>query len=147
MKNDFHVMGPGPSSRYLDRIARYSREAKPANSCPEVEFRPSGTPELDWVIGHTGLPVGRTIELFGAESTGKTTLALRALVAQQNLERRSAYFETERKFDPRYAEYLGLDLSKVKVFFPTSIEDCLYNVIDEVARHRPPLVVIDSLGG
>lgn len=84
----------------------------------------TGIPELDTILG-SGLPKGRIIEIFGPESSGKTTLALHAIAQAQQAGGTAAFIDTEHALDPDYAKALGVDIDKLLVSQPDSGEMAL----------------------
>ena len=81
-----------------------------SNSSHEEGVIPTGSVVLDLALGIGGLPRGRIIEIFGAESAGKTTLALSAVAQAQKLGGTAAYIDVEHALDPSYSQKIGIDL-------------------------------------
>jgi recombination protein RecA len=86
---------------------------------------PTGSLALDRALGIGGLPVGRIVEVFGPESSGKTTLCYHAIAAVQATGRYAAFIDTEHAMDPAYAALCGVDLEKLVFSQPDSGEDAL----------------------
>ena len=79
----------------------------------DVDVIPTGSLLLDEVLGVGGYPKGRIIEIYGPESSGKTTLALEAVAQAQIKGGRAAYVDAEHSIDPAYAEKLGVDINEL----------------------------------
>ena len=110
----------------------------------EVERIPSGSVKLDKILGG-GYPVGRVIEIYGPESSGKTTMALQAIAACQQQDKICAYIDVENAMNPSYAEKLGVNLDELFFSQPNSGEDAL-NITDELVKSgNVDLIVVDSV--
>jgi recombination protein RecA len=106
---------------------------------------PSGSLALDEALGVGGLPRGRIIEVFGPESSGKTTLLLHAIAQAQALGGISAFIDAEHAFDLRYARGIGVDIGKLLVSQPDCGEQAL-EIAEVLTRSGAvDLVVIDSV--
>lgn len=92
-----------------------------------VETFPSGCLTLDFALGG-GLPRGRIVEIFGPESSGKTTLALHAIAEVQKLGGNAMLVDAEHAFDPTYSKALGVDIENLIVCQPDSGEMALENL-------------------
>jgi len=114
-------------------------------STEKIPVVPFGIPSLDRALGVGGLPEGKIIELFGQESSGKSTLALIATGCAQRLGRIAAYVDAEHALDPGYATKLGVDLSTLLVSQPSSGEEALEVVEMLVSQGNAGMVVIDSV--
>ena len=90
-----------------------------------VDVIPSGSLLLDQAIGIGGYPKGRIIEIFGPESSGKTTLALHAVSEAQKKGGRAAYVDAEHAIDPEYAQHLGVNIDELILSQPDSGEQAL----------------------
>ena len=106
---------------------------------------PTGSIVLDLALGIGGLPRGRIIEIFGAESAGKTTLALSAVAQTQKLGGTAAYIDVEHALDPSYSQKIGIDLDKLLVSQPDSAEQALEITEYLVKSGNVDLVVVDSV--
>jgi recombination protein RecA len=106
---------------------------------------PTGSLALDEALGSGGYPRGRIVEIYGPESSGKTTLTLHAIAEAQRAGGVAAFIDAEHAFDLRYARSIGIDLSKLLVSQPDSGEQALE--IADVLTHSGAvdLVVIDSV--
>ncbi len=110
----------------------------------QVETISSGALTLDLALGG-GLPKGRVIEIYGPESSGKTTVALHAIAEIQRHEGVAAFVDAEHALDPTYAAALGVDISNLLVSQPDSGEMAL-EIVDQLVRSSAvDLVVIDSV--
>ena len=110
----------------------------------KVSTFPSGAMTLDIALGG-GMPRGRIVEIYGPESSGKTTLALHAMAELQKLGGTVALIDAEHAFDPEYSERLGLDVDEVVVCQPETGEMAL-EVVDTLVRSSAvDLVVVDSV--
>lgn len=109
-----------------------------------VETIPSGALTLDLALGG-GIPRGRVIEIYGPESSGKTTLALHAIAEVQKGGGIAAFVDAEHALDPTYSEALGVDISNLLVSQPDTGEMAL-EVVDQLVRSAAiELVVVDSV--
>ena len=109
-----------------------------------VETISSGALTLDLALGG-GLPKGRVIEIYGPESSGKTTLALHALAEVQRNGGVAAFVDAEHALDPTYAAALGVDIANLLVSQPDTGESAL-EIVDQLVRSAAvDIVVIDSV--
>ncbi|MAU56153.1 MAG: recombinase RecA [Dehalococcoidia bacterium] len=106
---------------------------------------PTGSIVLDLALGVGGLPRGRIVEIFGAESAGKTTLALSIVTQAQKLGGTAAYIDVEHAIDPAYSKNIGIDLEKLLISQPDSAEQALEITEYLVRSGTIDLVVIDSV--
>ncbi len=110
----------------------------------QVETISTGALTLDIVLGG-GLPKGRVIEIYGPESSGKTTLALHAIAEIQKEGGTAAFVDAEHALDPHYAQALGVDIENLLVSQPDSGEMAL-EIVDQLVRSAAiDLVVVDSV--
>ena len=109
------------------------------------EIIPSGFLSVDAAAQIGGLPRGHMVELFGPESTGKSTLALQAVAAAQRAGCQAVYVDAERSFDAAYAARLGVDLSSLLFIQPENGEQAFRILLKLVQSGTVDLVVIDSL--
>ncbi|MBP3713549.1 MAG: recombinase RecA [Bacilli bacterium] len=106
---------------------------------------PSGSLLLDNALGVGGYPKGRIIEIFGPESSGKTTLALQAIAETQKLGGRAAFIDAEHAIDPVYAKALGVDIDNLILSQPDYGEQAL-EIVDMLAASGAfDLIVVDSV--
>ncbi|MDO4228415.1 MAG: recombinase RecA [Capnocytophaga sp.] len=111
----------------------------------EIETFSTGSVGLDVALGVGGYPKGRVIEIFGPESSGKTTLTLHAIAEVQKAGGRAAFIDAEHAFDRIYAHKLGVDINKLLVSQPDHGEQAL-EVADALIRSNAvDLIVIDSV--
>ncbi len=110
-----------------------------------IETIPSGSLSLDIALGVGGYPRGRVIEIYGPESSGKTTLTLHALAQAQKLGGIVAFIDVEHALDPAYAQNLGVDVSKLVISQPDSGEQALEIVDTLVRSNAVDMVVVDSV--
>src|SRR5262249_12592007 len=96
-----------------------------AGSAAHVQGISSGGPSLDIALGGRGLPRGRIIEIFGPESSGKTTVALHAVANAQRQGGVAAFIDAEHALDPAWAKRVGVDLESLLVSQPSSAEEAL----------------------
>jgi len=112
---------------------------------PPVEVIPTGSIALDIALGIGGLPRGRIIEIYGPESSGKTTLTLHAIANAQRAGGIAAFIDAEHALDPEYAQKLGVDIDQLLVSQPDTGEQAL-EIADMLIRSGSvDLVVIDSV--
>lgn len=112
----------------------------------DIDFISSGSIGLDLALGG-GYPKGRIVEIFGAESSGKTTLALHAITEAQNSGMMAVYIDLENALDPFYAQNIGVTLSKDRWLFsqPSSGEDT-FTIIDKLLDSKEVgVIVVDSV--
>jgi len=106
---------------------------------------PTGSIGLDWALGIGGMPRGRIIEIFGPESSGKTTLALHVVAEAQKKGGVCAYIDAEHAMDPDYAKKLGVVLDDLLISQPDTGEQAL-DIVDSLIRtNKMDVVVIDSV--
>lgn len=110
-----------------------------------IEVIPSGSLALDLALGVGGYPRGRIVEIYGPESSGKTTLTLHAIAEAQKKGLSCAFIDAEHAFDPSYAKNLGIDLEELIISQPDNGEAAL-EIADTLVRSGAvDLVVIDSV--
>jgi len=110
-----------------------------------VESIPTGSLALDLALGVGGLPKGRITEIYGAESSGKTTVALQVVAQAQKLGGIAAYVDAEHAVDPVYAKNLGVDIENLLISQPSTGEEAL-EVMDALIRSNAvAIVVLDSV--
>jgi recombination protein RecA len=111
----------------------------------EIEVIPSGSLSLDLALGIGGLPRGRIIEIYGPESSGKTTLALHAIAEAQKRGGTCAFIDAEHALDPGYARKLGVDVDNLLISQPDAGEQAL-EICDTLVRSGAiDVLVIDSV--
>lgn len=111
----------------------------------DVESISTGCLSIDLALGAGGLPRGRIIELYGPESSGKTTLALHAVASAQKMGGTAAFIDAEHALDPEYAKKIGVDLKDLLISQPESGEQALDIVETLVRSNGIDLIVIDSV--
>lgn len=111
----------------------------------DIETIPTGSISLDYALGIGGIPRGRIVEIFGSESSGKTTLALSIIAEAQKKDILCAFVDAEHSLDPDYARNIGVDLSKMYISQPNSGEQALDIVEGFVKSKEIGLIVIDSV--
>jgi recombination protein RecA len=115
------------------------------NVVEEVAVIPSGSLTLDIALGVGGYPKGRVVEIYGPESSGKTTLALHAIAEAQKAGGIAAFIDAEHAFDSYYAQKLGIDIENLLISQPDSGEQAL-EIADSLIRSGAiDIVVIDSV--
>lgn len=111
----------------------------------KVPVIPSGSIALDQALGIGGYPKGRVIEIFGPESSGKTTLAIHAIAEAQKAGGIAAFIDAEHAFDSTYAQKLGVDIDELLISQPDNGEQAL-EIADNLIRSSAiDIVVIDSV--
>lgn len=110
-----------------------------------VEVIPSGSILLDEALGVGGYPKGRIIEIFGPESSGKTTLALHAVAESQKMGGIAAFIDAEHALDPQYAKALGVNIDDLWVSQPDAGEQALEIAESLVRSGAVDIIVIDSV--
>ena len=111
----------------------------------EVEAISTGALSLDMALGIGGLPRGRIIEIFGPESSGKTTLALHVIAEAQKLGGEAAFIDAEHALDPVYAKRLGVNIDELIVSQPDTGEQALEITESLVRSGALDVVVVDSV--
>lgn len=115
------------------------------DSVLNVEAIPTGSLSLDIALGIGGLPRGRIVEIYGPESSGKTTLALHAVAEAQKLGGEAVFIDVEHALDPVYASALGVDIDTLLVSQPDTGEQALDIAEALVRSGAVDIVVIDSV--
>ncbi len=116
-----------------------------SDSHMEIEAVPSGSLTLDIALGVGGFPKGRIIEVYGPESSGKTTIALQAVAEVQKRGGRAAFIDAEHALDPVYARNLGVNLEELLLSQPDTGEQALEICEALVRSNAVSIVVIDSV--
>ena len=115
------------------------------NSSLNVEAISTGSISLDNATGIGGLPRGRIVEIFGPESSGKTTLALQVIAEAQKMGGEAAFIDAEHALDPEYAQNLGVDVSSLLVSQPDNGEQAL-EIAEALARSGAlDVIIVDSV--
>jgi recombination protein RecA len=114
---------------------------------PKVDINaiPTGSIGVDWALGIGGIPRGRIIEIFGPESSGKTTLSLHAIAEAQKKGGICAFIDAEHALDPEYAKKIGVDIASLLVSQPDTGEQALEIVESLVRSGKIDIIVIDSV--
>ncbi len=115
------------------------------NTHMKVEIIPTGSIALDAALGIGGIPRGRITEIYGAEASGKTTLALHILASAQKLGGEVAFIDAEHALDPIYSEKLGVDIDALLVSQPSNGEQALEITEMLVRSNAIDVIVIDSV--
>ncbi len=111
----------------------------------EVDVIPSGSLSLDIALGVNGYPKGRIIEIYGPESSGKTTLALHAIAECQKKGGIAAFIDAEHAFDQTYAAALGIDVKNLLISQPDNGEQALEIADNLIRSGAVDIIVIDSV--
>lgn len=115
------------------------------NRTMDVETISTGSLSLDIALGAGGLPTGRIVEIYGPESSGKTTLTLELIAAAQKVGKTCAFVDAEHALDPIYAQKLGVDINQLLVSQPDTGEQAL-EIVDSLARSGAiDVLVVDSV--
>ena len=110
-----------------------------------VSVVPTGCIALDYALGVGGIPRGRIIEIYGPESSGKTTIALHVIAQSQKLGGTAAFIDAEHALDPYYAQALGVQINDLYIAQPDSGEQAL-NITETLVRSNSiDLIVVDSV--
>lgn len=111
----------------------------------DVDVISSGSIALDYILGVGGYPKGRVIEIYGPESSGKTTFALHAIAEVQKKDGKAAFIDAEHAIDPLYAQKLGVDIDELILSQPDSGEQAL-EITEMLAKSGAiDLIVVDSV--
>ena len=111
----------------------------------DVEVIPSGSLAIDYILGVGGFPKGRIIEIYGPESSGKTTVALHAIASCQKMGGRAAFIDAEHAIDPKYAKALGVDVDNLLLSQPDSGEQALEIAEVLIRSGAIDMIVVDSV--
>lgn len=115
------------------------------NRTMDIETISTGSLTLDIALGAGGLPMGRVVEIYGPESSGKTTLTLEVIAAAQKLGKTCAFVDAEHALDPIYAEKLGVDIDTLLVSQPDTGEQAL-EICDMLTRSGAvDVIIVDSV--
>ncbi|MEL6951756.1 MAG: recombinase RecA [Pseudomonadota bacterium] len=115
------------------------------NALPDIEATSTGSLGLDIALGIGGLPKGRVVEIYGPESSGKTTLTLHVVAEEQKKGGVCAFVDAEHALDPQYAKKLGVDLDELLISQPDTGEQAL-EITDTLVRSGAVnLVIVDSV--
>ncbi|MBQ8133242.1 MAG: recombinase RecA [Clostridia bacterium] len=115
------------------------------NAAMQVDAIPTGSLSLDMALGIGGLPKGRIVEIYGPESSGKTTLALHCIAEAQKKGGYAAFIDVEHALDPIYAKALGVDIDSLLVSQPDTGEDALEIAEALVRSGAIDIIVVDSV--
>ena len=115
------------------------------NAAMQVDAIPTGSLSLDMALGIGGLPKGRIVEIYGPESSGKTTLALHCIAEAQKKGGYAAFIDVEHALDPVYAKALGVDIDQLLVSQPDTGEDALEITEALVRSGAIDIIVVDSV--
>src|SRR6187401_189700 len=110
-----------------------------------IDAIPTGSISIDFALGVGGVPRGRVVEIFGPESSGKTTLALQVIAEAQKLGGMAAFVDAEHALDAQYAKKLGVDLDNLLVSQPDNGEQALEIVEVLIRSNAVDVVVVDSV--
>jgi recombination protein RecA len=111
----------------------------------EISVIPTGALSLDAALGIGGLPRGRVVEIYGPESSGKTTLALHVIAEAQNLGGIAAFIDAEHALDPIYARKLGVNIDELLISQPDTGEQALEIAETLVRSNAVDVIVVDSV--
>jgi len=111
----------------------------------DVDVVPTGSIAMDLALGVGGMPRGRIIEIYGAESSGKTTLSLHVIAEAQKKGGACAFVDAEHAMDPDYAKRLGVDVDDLLISQPDSGEQALQIVETLVKSEKIAVIVVDSV--
>ena len=116
-----------------------------ASAKMNIEVIPTGALSLDIALGVGGIPRGRVIEIYGPESSGKTTVALHMIAEAQKMGGYAAFIDAEHALDPEYARHLGVDIDDLLISQPDNGEQAL-EIADALVRSGAiDIIVIDSV--
>ena len=115
------------------------------NKAMQVEVIPTGCLSMDIALGIGGVPRGRVVEIYGSESSGKTTLAQHIICEVQKMGGTAAFVDAEHALDPEYAKKIGVNINDLLVSQPDSGEQALDIVETLVRSNSIDVVVIDSV--
>ena len=116
-----------------------------AGVCGRIAGIPTGSLSLDMALGGQGIPSGRIVEIFGPESSGKTTLALHVVAQSQRNGGIAAFIDAEHALDPSWAKKLGVELETLLVSQPSSGEEAMHIAEMLIKSNAVDVIVIDSV--
>ena len=116
-----------------------------AGSAIRIDGIPTGSLSLDIALGGQGLPKGRIVELYGPESSGKTTLALHVVASAQKSGGIAAFIDAEHALDPTWAKKLGVDLETLLVSQPSNGEEAMHITEMLIKSNAVDVIVVDSV--
>ncbi len=111
----------------------------------DVEVIPTGSLSLDLALGVGGIPRGRIIEIFGPESSGKTTLALHIIASAQKKGGKAAFIDAEHALDPEYAKRIGVEIKELFISQPDNGEEAMAIMENLVRSGSLDVIVVDSV--
>ena len=111
----------------------------------EVESIPTGSLSLDLALGVGGIPKGRIVEIYGPESSGKTTLASHMIAEVQKQGGMAAFIDAEHAFDPEYGKHLGINVDELLISQPDTGEQALEIAETLVRSNGIDVIVVDSV--
>lgn len=111
----------------------------------DVEVIPTGSLSLDLALGVGGIPRGRIIEIFGPESSGKTTLALHIIASAQKRGGKAAFIDAEHALDPEYAKRIGVEIKELFISQPDNGEEAMAIMENLVRSGSLDVIVVDSV--
>ena len=147
------IANPDEKNKALDTAISQIKKAKGAGSIMRlgdnvnmnVQAIPTGSLTLDLALGIGGVPRGRIVEIYGPESSGKTTVALHIIAETQKMGGEAAFIDAEHALDPLYAKALGVNINDLLVSQPDCGEDAL-EITDALVRSGAiDVVVVDSV--
>ena len=115
------------------------------NQSMNVKTIPTGAINIDIALGVGGIPKGRIIEIYGNESSGKTTLGLHIIAEAQNQDGTAAFIDVEHALDPNYAENLGINIDNLLISQPDNGEEALEIVESLIRSNAIDVIIIDSV--
>ncbi|AEW44894.1 Recombinase A [Mycoplasma haemocanis str. Illinois] len=110
-----------------------------------IEVISTGSYALNRALGIGGWPKGKIIEIFGADSSGKSTLALHSVLEAQKVSQRVVYIDLENTLNPEWAKKIGVDASKLLVAYPNSGEEAIELIFKLIETKNVDLIVVDSV--
>jgi len=140
-KNDLSDALDEIKQRFGDGAIMKLKDARPV----DIDTIPTGSISLDIALGVRGVPRGRVIEIYGPESSGKTTLALHILSEAQKQGGVGAFVDAEHAMDPDYAKKIGVNVDELLISQPDSAEQALQIVETLVRSGEVDVIVIDSV--
>lgn len=132
-------------SQIRDKFGEGSIMTFAENKAMNIQSTPTGSISLDLALGIGGIPQGRIIEVYGPESSGKTTLAMHMVSEVQKRGGVAAYVDAEHAMDPAYAEKIGVKLAELLISQPDTGEQALDIVETLVRSNAVDIIVVDSV--
>ena len=149
-ENNLTESGSESVKDIMKRLQKKYEDIEIIDSNPDVSgiaTSPTGSFGLDYVLGCNGIPRSRMLELFGQESSGKTTIAHHLISQVQKAGGKAVLFDVEFCYDPSYSASIGVDIEKLVVIQSLTLESTMETMKELVESNKFDLIVLDSIDG